>query len=220
MGGTRFRDRKEAGTALAEALMRYRDEPDVVVLGLPRGGVPVAYEVARALGAPLDVYLVRKLGAPGQPELAVGAYAEDGTVILNDDIVRYLGVSRERINEAVRGAREEIARRRRYYGHGSAVDPSGKIVVVVDDGLATGASMKAAVRALKGHDPRKVVVAVPVASPEVCESLRRSAEEVVCVSTPTPFMAVGYWYEVFDQVPEEEVRGLLEEWRAHMSGVR
>jgi predicted phosphoribosyltransferase len=206
----RFRNRNDAGRQLAEKLAAYADRPDVLVLALPRGGVPVGYEVARALGAPLDVFLVRKLGVPGYEELAMGAVASGGVRVLNDEIVRGLGISEHGIDVAVAREMEELARRERLYrGDRPPPDVAGRTVILVDDGLATGATMRAAVAALREQQPTRIVVAVPTASPDTCEVLKAEADDVVCAITPEPFFAVGHWYEDFTQTTDDEVRELL-----------
>jgi predicted phosphoribosyltransferase len=209
--GVRFEDRREGGRRLAERLGRYAGRPDVVVLGLPRGGVPVAAEVARALDAPLDVFLVRKLGVPGHEELAMGAIASGGVRVLNDDVVRAIGIGEHEI-EAV-AARELAtleAREREYRGGLGPLDVRGRTAILVDDGLATGATMRAAIRALRGLGAAAIVAAVPTAPRETCEALRREVSEVVCATTPDPFTAVGVWYRDFTAVSDDEVRELLE----------
>jgi putative phosphoribosyl transferase len=209
-----YRDRREAGRRLAAKLSRYADRPDVVILALPRGGVPVGFEVARALRAPLDLFLVRKLGFPGQEELAMGAIASGGVRILNDDLLSRLHVPEETIEAtAVREELELQRRERLYRGHRSPVALRGKTVILVDDGLATGASMLAAAAALRQKQPARLVVAVPVSAPETCEEFRSVVDEIVCGETPEPFLAVGYWYEHFEQTGDEEVRSLLERAR-------
>src|SRR5262245_7693248 len=195
-----FRDRTDAGRALGARLAAYAHRPDVLVLGRPRGGVPVAFEVAKTLQAPLDVFLVRKLGVPGREELAMGAIATGGVRILNPEIIRSFGVS-DRIIERVSEEEErELKRRERAYrGDRPPLDAAGRIVVVVDDGLATGSSMRAATIALRKLEPARTVVAVPVAAPETCSELQTQVDEIVCVDTPDPLYAVGLWYENFDQ---------------------
>jgi erythromycin esterase-like protein/adenine/guanine phosphoribosyltransferase-like PRPP-binding protein len=205
-----FRDRREAGRLLAEKLASYRHRPDVVVLALPRGGVPVAYEVARALGAPLDVFLVRKLGVPGHEELAMGAVASGGVRVLNDELVQGLRIPDYVIDAVAAEERRELARRERLYRGGRPQpDVRGRVVILVDDGLATGASMHAAVAALRRLQPARTVVAVPTASRDTCEALRAEVDEVICAITPDPFHAVGVWYDDFSQTTDEEVRDLL-----------
>jgi predicted phosphoribosyltransferase len=205
-----FRNRTEAGRALAERLAAYAGRPDVIVLALPRGGVPVAHEVARALHAPLDVFLVRKLGVPGHEELAMGAVATGGVRVLNEQVVRALRIPEAAIDAVARREEQELARRERLYrGDRPPPDVRGKTVILVDDGLATGATMLAAVRALRQQQPARVVVAVPIASRDTCELLREEAEDVVCAVTPEPFYAVGLWYEDFSQTTDAEVRDLL-----------
>ena len=206
----RFRNRTDAGRQLAAKLAAYANRPDVLVLALPRGGVPVGYEVARALGAPLDVFVVRKLGVPRYEELAMGAVATGGVRVLNDEIVRGLGISEREIDAAVGRELQELARRERLYrGDRPPPDVAGRTVIVVDDGLATGATMRAAIRALRQQEPRRIVVAVPTASPDTCEALKAEADDVVCAMTPEPFFAVGHWYEDFTQTTDDEVRDLL-----------
>jgi predicted phosphoribosyltransferase len=201
-----FADRVEGGRALGAALAGYAGRADVVVLGLPRGGVPVAAEVARALGAPLDALLVRKLGAPGQPELAVGAIAEDGVTLVNEDILASLGLDRSAIDRAIAVERPELERRLGAYRSGRpGVEVAGRTAILVDDGLATGASMEAACRTLAARGVARLVVAVPVAAAEACQRLRAFADEVVAVAVPTPFWAVGAWYRDFSQTTDEEV---------------
>jgi predicted phosphoribosyltransferase len=205
-----FEDRRDAGRRLAAKLVKYVGEPDLLVLALPRGGVPVAYEVAQLLAAPLDVFLVRKLGVPGHEELAMGAIASGGIRVLNDDVVRAL-----QLNEDVIGAvaaREWCTLREReltYRGERSRPKVQGCTVILVDDGLATGASMRAAVEALNEEDPKRLVVAVPVAPPEACEAIRAEVDEIVCALTPVVFYGVGRWYEDFLQTTDDEVRELL-----------
>ncbi|HET9986357.1 MAG TPA: phosphoribosyltransferase family protein [Longimicrobiales bacterium] len=207
-----FEDRAEAGRKLAERLRRYANRPDVVVLALPRGGVPVGYEVARELNAPLDVFLVRKLGAPGQPELAMGALASGGTVVLNYPVIHALGIPREAIDQVAEEERRELSRREEAYrGHRPPTDLKGRTVILVDDGLATGSSMRAAVEAVRQRGPARIIVAVPVAARETCEELRREVDEAVCLETPDPFYAVGFAYRNFEQTSDEEVRRLLAE---------
>jgi putative phosphoribosyl transferase len=206
-----YRDRADAGRELAKKLAEYRDRDDVIVLALPRGGVPVAYEVASALRAPLDVFVVRKLGTPGQPELAMGAIAPGGVRVLNHDVVEALGVPEYMIEEVARAEAEELQRRERLYrGARPPLEVLGKTVIVVDDGLATGSTMRAAAAALKQKGAKKTVVAVPVAAAASCESLRSEVDELVCGATPEPFWAVGQWYRNFGQTSDEEVRALLE----------
>jgi putative phosphoribosyl transferase len=205
-----FRDRSHAGRYLATKLRRYAGRPDVVVLGLPRGGVPVADEVARALGAPLDVFLVRKLGVPGREELAMGAIASGGVRVVNEDVVRQLGIPEAVLDEAAAEERQELDRRAAAYRDGRpAPELRDKTVILVDDGLATGSTMRAAVAAVRQLGPARVVVAVPVGAAETCAEFRGEADEVVCAVTPEPFFAVGSWYEDFTQTSDEEVRELL-----------
>lgn len=211
MSGDRFRDRGEAGKALGEEVARrFGAAEHPIVLALPRGGVPVAWHVAEALGAPLDVFIVRKLGLPGHEELAMGAIASGGVRVMNDDVLRYARVSRERIDEVVTREELELERREREYrGRRPPLDVRGRTVIVVDDGLATGSTMRAAVRALRKMEPLSIVVAVPVAARSTCEELRDEADQVVCLRTPEPFEAVGLWYADFSQTTDEEVHDLL-----------
>jgi putative phosphoribosyl transferase len=205
-----YRDSAEAGQYLAKKLAGYAGRPDVLVLALPRGGVPVAYEVARALGAPLDVFLVRKLGVPGHEELAMGAIASGGLLVLNQDMVRVLGIGPDLLKDVISMQRAELQRRdRQYRGDRPPPDVRGKTVILIDDGLATGASMRAAVAALRQQDPARLVVAVPIAAPTTCAELRDEVDEIVCARTPEPFRAVGLWYEDFTQTTDDEVRDLL-----------
>jgi len=205
-----FRDRSEAGRQLADELGRYAGRDDVVVLALPRGGVPVGYEVARALGAPLDVFLVRKLGAPGREEFAMGAIASGGVRVLNEEAVYGLRIPPEVIERVAEQERRELERREREYRDDRPTpDVRGKVVILVDDGLATGTTMRAAVAALRRSDPGRIVVAVPVGSPETCAELSTEADEAVCLREPDPFYSVGAWYEDFTQTTDEEVRALL-----------
>lgn len=207
-----FHDRREAGRALAARLAHYAGRHDLVVLALPRGGVPVAYEVARALLAPLDVFVVRKLGVPGQEELAMGAVASGGVMLLNESVVRQLGIPAEAIREERREQLGELSRRERDYREDrQPLDVRGRVVILVDDGLATGASMRVAMAVLRDRSPARLVVAVPAAPPETCRLLEAEADEVLCEITPEPFVAVGRWYEDFSQTTDEEVRQLLAE---------
>jgi erythromycin esterase-like protein/predicted phosphoribosyltransferase len=205
-----FRDRRDAGRLLAEKLAAYANRPDALVLALPRGGVPVAYEVARALGAPLDVFVVRKLGVPGYEELAMGAVATGGVRVLNDQLVERLGIPEQMIDAVAARELQELARReRRYRGGRPPPDVRGRTVILVDDGLATGATMHAAIEALRQQKPTRIVVAVPTASPETCEEMKTKADDVICAITPAPFQAVGRWYQDFSQTTDEEVEALL-----------
>jgi putative phosphoribosyl transferase len=207
-----FQDRAEAGRELAERLRQYEHRGDVVVLALPRGGVPVGFEVARALDVPLDVFLVRKLGVPGQPELAMGALASGGTVVLNQPVIHTLGIPREAIERVAEEERRELSRREEAYrGHRPPAELEGRTVILVDDGLATGSSMRAAVEAVRRRGPARIVVAVPVAARETCDELRREVDDIVCLETPDPFYAVGFAYRNFDQTSDDEVRRLLAE---------
>jgi putative phosphoribosyl transferase len=206
-----FRDRQDAGVQLAAQLSRYARDPKVLVLGLPRGGVPVAYQVAQRLEVPLDVFVVRKLGVPGQKELAMGAIASGGVRVLNPDVVAAVRISEVEIAQIADREQKELDRQKRTY-RGDAPFPAlaGRTVIVVDDGLATGSTMRAAVKALRQMQPARIVVAAPVAASETCRSLAREADEIVCVSTPEPFHAVSTWYQDFSQTTDQEVRALLE----------
>lgn len=208
----RFADRRAAGVELASRLDSLKGRKDVVVLALPRGGVPVAFEVARALGAPLDVFLVRKLGVPRHEELAMGAIASGGIRVLNEDVVGWYGIPAAVIDEVAREEQKELERRETAYRDGRApLDVNGRVAVLVDDGLATGSSMKAAVTAVRARTPARIVVAVPVGAPDTCRQLAEIADEVVCARTPEPFSAVGLWYRDFSQTSDDEVRALLHE---------
>lgn len=208
----RFADRRAAGAELAARLEHLKGRDDVVVLALPRGGVPVAFEVARALGAPLDIFVVRKLGVPGHAELAMGAIASGGVRVLNDDVVSWYGIPIGVIDRVAREEQKELERREAAYRDGRPpVELAGRVVVLVDDGLATGSSMKAAVNAVRAHAPARIIVAVPVGAPDTCRQLARIADEVMCARTPEPFSAVGLWYRDFSQTSDEEVRELLHE---------
>ena len=218
---TRFHDRAHAGRLLATELARDGHRPDVIVLALPRGGVPVGYEVARALGAPLDVFVVRKLGVPGHEELGMGAIASGGVRLLNEDVVATARVSPAAIEAvAAREAAEILRRERAYRGDRPPADLHGRTIILVDDGLATGASMRAAVAAVRRQGPSRVVVAVPAAAPDTCALLRAVVDELVCLMTPEPFEAVGLWYEDFSQTDDEEVRHLLERAAQEKSRIR
>ncbi len=205
-----FSDRIDAGRLLADRLRAYANRPDVVVLGLPRGGVPVAYEVARALNAPLDVFIVRKLGVPGHEELAMGAIATGGVRVLNEDVVQELGIPPDVIETVTDREHRELLRRERLYRDDRpAPTVLSRIAILVDDGLATGASMRAAAIALRHLGPQRIVIAVPVGAAPTCADLRAVADEVVCLATPEPFWGLGYWYEDFSQTTDQEVHDLL-----------
>lgn len=206
-----FKDRREAGQFLAEKLTDHANRPDVVVLALPRGGVPVAYEVANRLKAPLDVFVVRKLGVPGQEELAMGAIASGGVRVLNPDVLSVIRIHEAIIDQVTEFEISELKRRERLYrGNRPPLEVKGKTVIIVDDGLATGSSMRAAVKALRQKQPKKIIVAVPVGARETCDSFENDVDTMaVCAITPQPFHAVGLWYQDFSQTTDEEVRELL-----------
>ncbi|HTJ74988.1 MAG TPA: phosphoribosyltransferase [Acidimicrobiales bacterium] len=205
-----FRDRADAGRRLATSLSHLAGAADVVVLGLARGGVPVAYEVATALGAPLDVLLARKLGVPGQPELAMGALASGGLRVLNRSVIDSLRIPADAVEQVAEREAAELARREELYRPGRPqLDVGGKVAVVVDDGLATGATMRAAIAALRAQSPARLIAAVPVGSAETCADVAREADELVCLRTPASFHAVGQWYDDFTQVTDDEIRALL-----------
>jgi putative phosphoribosyl transferase len=216
----RFRDRTEAGQLLAQKLATYAHRPDVLVLALPRGGVPVAFEVAWALDAPLDLFLVRKLGVPGREELAMGAIATGGVRVLNEEVVEALRIPEEVI--AVTAAREqqELRRRERLYRDDRpGPEVRGRTIILIDDGLATGSTMRAAAAALRQQQPARLIVAVPTAAPEACAEFQAEVDEVICATTPDPFYAVGLWYEDFSQTTDEEVGNLLERAAKQHAGV-
>ena len=205
-----YRDRSEAGRRLAAQLRGYANRSDVLVLALPRGGVPVAYEVAKALRAPLDIFLVRKLGVPGHEELAMGAIATGGVRVLNEDVMRYISITDAAIDAVAAKEQRELERREQLYrGDRPAPDVRGKTVLLVDDGLATGSTMRAAAAALRQQQPARIVVAVPVSAVQTCDEYRMGVDEIVCAITPEPFHAVGMWYADFSQTTDEEVRELL-----------
>jgi predicted phosphoribosyltransferase len=209
--GNRFVDRNEAGKLLAAKLTRYAGRRDTIVLALPRGGVPVAFEIARALSAPLDVFLVRKLGLPGQEELAMGAIATGGVRVLNRDVVAYLNIPQRIIDTVARQEQQELERRESLYrGNRPAPELRGVTVILVDDGLATGSTMRAAIAALKKFEPGRIVLAVPVAPPSAVAELQKEVDEVVCVFTPEHFDGVGRWYQDFSQTTDQEVCSLLD----------
>src|SRR3989440_460320 len=205
-----YRDRTEAGRHLAAQLTDYANRPDVLVLALPRGGVPVAYEVAKALRAPLDIFLVRKLGVPGHEELAMGAIATGGVRVLNEDVMRHISIPDAAIDAVAAREQRELERRERLYrGDRPAPDVKGKTVLLVDDGLATGSTMRAAAAALRRQQPARIVVAVPVSAVQTCDEYRMGVDEIICAITPEPFHAIGMWYADFSQTTDEEVRELL-----------
>jgi predicted phosphoribosyltransferase len=217
--GSLFLDRRDAGRRVAVRLMEYANDPNAIVLALPRGGVPVAYEVAFALNVPLDVFVVRKLGAPGQEELAIGAIASGDIRVLNDELVTYLGISDKQIEEVVDTEKKELERREKIFRDDRPpVDAEGKTIILVDDGLATGSTMMAAVTALRARNPERIIVAVPTGAPEVCARMRELADECICATTPLPFRAIGVWYEDFTQTSDEEVHALLERARRQLTG--
>jgi predicted phosphoribosyltransferase len=207
----RFQDRAQAGRLLAEKLAGFSNRPEVVVLGLPRGGVPVAFEVARRLQATLDVFMVRKLGVPGHEELAMGAIASGDICFLNDSVIRSLEISPEVVDRAITRERLELEEHERVFRPGHPVELRDRAIILVDDGLATGASMRAAVMAARERHPARVIVAAPVAARDTCQEFKELADEVVCVQTPSNFEGVGQWYEDFSQTSDQEVRRLLEE---------
>jgi putative phosphoribosyl transferase len=212
MNEQRFRDRTEAGQLLATKLAAYADRPDVLVLALPRGGVPVAFEVARALHAPLDVIIVRKLGVPGEEELAMGAIASGGVCVLNDDVVQMLGIPEEVIHKVAAHEQHELERREHLYrGDRPAYEVRGRTVILVDDGIATGATMRAAVAVVREQQPAHIVIAVPAAASSTCEEFAAEVDELTCIIRSEAFFAVGFWYENFSQTTDEEVRDLLQQ---------
>jgi predicted phosphoribosyltransferase len=205
-----FPDRRAAGRALARGLGAYADRTDVIILALPRGGVPVGYELARALSAPLDVFLVRKLGVPGHEELGFGALASGGVRTLNDEVVRGLDIDEATIERVTAKEARELERRdRAYRGDRARPQVAGRVVILVDDGLATGSSMRVAIEAIRGQQPDRIVVAVPVAPPEACREIRDQVDEIVCLMTPEPLTAIGLWYEDFTPTSDDEVREIL-----------
>ncbi|QBQ53140.1 phosphoribosyltransferase [Nitrosococcus wardiae] len=205
-----FKNRVEAGRLLADALKPYAGRTDVLILALPRGGLPVAFEVAQVLAAPLDLMLVRKLGVPGQEELAMGAIASGGITYLNQDLAESLRISDSAIDGVASREKKELERREQAYrGHRPIPEVRNRCVILIDDGLATGATMRAAVLALRQRQPGRIVIGVPVAPADTVENLRAEADEVICLATPEPFLAIGKWYEDFSQTSDEEVRDLL-----------
>jgi len=207
-----FRDRHEAGKLLAQKLLDLKGNPNAIVLGIPRGGVVVAYEVAKTLGLPLDVFVARKIGAPGNPELAIGAVASDGTVVLDELSISLMGVPKQYIEKETERQKEEIRKRiQAYRGGREGYSLQGKIVILVDDGVATGATIIASLRAIKASNPSQTILAVPVAPPDTVEKLRCEADKVICLYTPSPFWAVGAFYVNFEQISDEEVQALLAE---------
>ncbi len=205
-----FQNRTDAGRRLAQRLLTYANRPDVLVLALPRGGVPVAFEMARALKAPLDVFVVRKLGVPGQEELAMGAIASGGSCVLNQHLIRAIGITQDEVNTVIAQEKRELQRRQRLYRADRPYpDLHNRTVILVDDGLATGATMYAAVTALRKLEPARLIVAVPVAAKEVCDRFGHIVDEMVCVQTPDPFDGVSRWYADFSQTTDDEVRELL-----------
>lgn len=208
----KFRDRKEAGQQLATQLQAYANRPDVLVLALPRGGVPVAYEIAQALNLPLDVCLVRKLGAPGQAELAMGAIAPNGVMVLNKEVLRSLNVSRQALLQVANSEKQELDRRVRVYrGDRPAPLIRDRVIILVDDGIATSSTLRAAITVIQRQQPKRVVVATPIAPSSICESLERIVQQVVCLSTPEPLYSIGMWYDDFSQTSDEEVCRLLQQ---------
>jgi putative phosphoribosyl transferase len=207
-----FQDRTEAGQRLGQQLKAYANRQDLLVLGLPRGGVPVAFEVAKALNAPLDVFLVRKLGVPGHEELAMGAIASGGVRILNEEVVENLHISEEIIDRVAAIEQQELERRERAYrDNRPPLDLSDRTVILVDDGLATGATMRVATVAIKQQHPKQIIAVVPVSSPEICDELRVEVDKIICAETPRPFVAVGLWYKKFSQTTDAEVQNLLKQ---------
>jgi len=205
-----FRDRTDAGRQLADKLRHYANRPDVLVLALPRGGVPVAFEVAQALNAPLDIFLVRKLGLPGREELAMGAIASGGVRVLNYEAIQALAIPNEMIEAVASEELQELRRREKQYrGDRPPPDVRGRTVILIDDGLATGSTMRAAIQALRRQEPAKIVVAVPVGARDICTEFQHEADEAICAVTPEPFYAVGLWYGDFSQTSDEEVQALL-----------
>jgi predicted phosphoribosyltransferase len=209
-----FQDRMEAGQALAKALAAYRGRPDVLLFALPRGGVPVAHEVAQALSLPLDIWLVRKLGMPGQEEFALGAIAMGGVRYINPEYVEMSGIGKKNLEQVIAKEEAELQRRNALYRHGRPVPPlKGKTVIVIDDGLATGATMRAAVESLRQMRAQKIIVAVPVGSASACTALSPLADDVVCLHMPEPFYGVGQWYRDFSQTSDEEVQEILSTYK-------
>jgi predicted phosphoribosyltransferase len=209
-----FRDRTEAGKLLATKLTRYKDRPDVLVLALPRGGVPVAFEVAQALRVPLDIFLVRKLGVPGHEELAMGAIATGDMRVLNEDTIDYLGIPPSVIDAIAETELKELKRRElAYRGNRPKPDVKDKTIILIDDGLATGSTIRAAAQALRRQAPARIIVAVPVSAPETCDEYQIGVDEIICAVTPEPFFGVGQWYLDFSQTTDEEVRDLLAQAR-------
>ena len=206
----KYIDRFDAGKVLAKFLKEYYNKPDVIVLALPRGGVPVAYEIAKSLAVSLDVFIVRKLGVPWHEELAMGAIASGGTVIFNEDIIQMLNVSKTEINQVIQSEQDELKRREQMY-RGDRVFPvlTDKTIILVDDGIATGATIQAAIKGIRQHNPAKIIVAVPVAATETYETIKKLADQIICPQTPSHFYAVGAWYENFSQTTDEEVFDLL-----------
>ncbi|HCT83876.1 MAG TPA: phosphoribosyl transferase [Candidatus Margulisbacteria bacterium] len=209
--GRLYKDRSSAGKILAARLKKFANDPNLLILGLPRGGIPVAFEVAKELNAPLDVFIVRKLGTPGQPELAMGAIAGKGFIVLNKSIVNELGIPKQEILSVARSEQKELDRREALYRKNRpAYSISGKKVILVDDGLATGATMMVAVRAVRKQNPEKLIVATPVADVSICEKFKDQVDEMICAYTPYPLSAIGMWYENFIQTTDAEVIKLLE----------
>jgi putative phosphoribosyl transferase len=219
--GLRYRDRAEAGQLLARALEKYADRDGVLILALPRGGVPVGFEIAKRLNVPLDVFFVRKLGVPWHPELAMGAIASGGIVVLNDSVIQHYGIPPHVIRAVAAREEQELQwRARDYRGDRPLPDLAGRIVILVDDGLATGSTMRAGVAAVRQQRPAAIIVAVPVAATETCDEFRHDVDQIICLQTPDPFSAVGLWYKNFSQTTDEEVRKLLAETPAPLPASR
>lgn len=206
----KYQDRYEAGKVLAEELASYKNKKNLIILALPRGGVPVAYEIAKNLNAPLDVFIVRKLGVPTHEELAMGAIAFGGTIVFNEDIIKQLHIPKKMIDEVILNEQQELKRRNlKYRDDKPFPDLKNKMVILVDDGIATGATMRAAIAAIKKHHPQELIVAVPVAAKETCDALQSTVDKFICPMRPEFFYAVGAWYDVFEQTEDEEVYRLL-----------